>query len=204
MLNNLGAKLHDLRKQNNMTLEEVGNAVGVGKSTVRKWETGEIANMRRDKISKLAEALHTTPAYLMGWDESLSVAAVRIPVLGKVAAGIPITAVENIIDYEEIPSSMAETGEYVALQIKGSSMEPRMFEGDIVIVKVQPTVDSGEVAVVIINGNEATVKKVQLRPDGIVLQPFNSAYDPMFYTNEDIESIPVRIFGKVVECRQKY
>ena len=204
MLNNLGAKLHDLRKQNNMTLEEVGNAVGVGKSTVRKWETGEIANMRRDKISKLAEALHTTPAYLMGWDESLSVAAVRIPVLGKVAAGIPITAVENIIDYEEIPSSMAETGEYVALQIKGSSMEPRMFEGDVVIVKVQPTVDSGEVAVVIINGNEATVKKVQLRPDGIVLQPFNSAYDPMFYTNEDIESIPVRIFGKVVECRQKY
>lgn len=204
MLNNLGAKLHDLRKQNNMTLEEVGNAVGVGKSTVRKWETGEIANMRRDKISKLAEALHTTPAYLMGWDESLSVAAVRIPVLGKVAAGIPITAVENIIDYEEIPSSMAETGEYVALQIKGSSMEPRMFEGDIVIVKVQPTVDSGEVAVVIINGNEATVKKVQLRPDGIVLQPFNSSYDPMFYTNEDIERIPVRIFGKVVECRQKY
>lgn len=204
MLNNLGAKLHDLRKQNNMTLEEVGNAVGVGKSTVRKWETGEIANMRRDKISKLAEALHTTPAYLMGWDESFSVSAVRVPVLGKVAAGIPITAVENIIDYEEIPSSMAETGEYVALQIKGSSMEPRMFEGDVVIVKVQPTVDSGEVAVVIINGNEATVKKVQLRSDGIVLQPFNSAYDPMFYTNEDIESIPVRIFGKVVECRQKY
>ena len=204
MLNNLGAKLHDLRKQNNMTLEEVGNAVGVGKSTVRKWETGEIANMRRDKISKLAEALHTTPAYLMGWDESLSVAAVRVPVLGKVAAGIPITAVENIIDYEEIPSSMAETGEYVALQIKGSSMEPRMFEGDVVIVKVQPSVDSGDVAVVIVNGNEATVKKVQLRPDGIVLQPFNSAYDPMFYTNEDIESVPVRIFGKVVECRQKY
>ena len=204
MLNNLGAKLHDLRKQNNMTLEEVGNAVGVGKSTVRKWETGEIANMRRDKISKLAEALHTTPAYLMGWDESLSVAAVRIPVLGKVAAGIPITAVENIIDYEEIPSSMAETGEYVALQIKGSSMEPRMFEGDIVIVKVQPSVDSGDVAVVIVNGNEATVKKVQLRPGGIVLQPFNSSYDPMLYTNEDIENIPVRIFGKVVECRQKY
>lgn len=204
MLNNLGAKLHDLRKQNNMTLEEVGNAVGVGKSTVRKWETGEIANMCRDKISKLAEALHTTPAYLMGWDESLSVAAVRIPVLGKVAAGIPITAVENIIDYEEIPSSMAETGEYVALQIKGSSMEPRMFEGDVVIIKVQPSVDSGDVAVVIINGNEATVKKVQLRPDGIVLQPFNSSYDPMLYTNEDIENVPVRIFGKVVECRQKY
>lgn len=79
-----------------------------------------------------------------------------------------------------------------------------MFEGDVVIIKVQPTVDSGEVAVVIINGSEATVKKVQLRSDGILLQPFNSSYDPMFYTNEDIERIPVRIFGKVVECRQKY
>lgn len=68
-MNNLGSKIYELRKQNNMTLEEVGEIVGVGKSTVRKWETGEIANMRRDKISKLAEALHTTPAYLMGWPE---------------------------------------------------------------------------------------------------------------------------------------
>lgn len=124
MLNNLGAKLHDLRKQNNMTLEEVGNAVGVGKSTVRKWETGEIANMRRDKISKLAEALHTTPAYLMGWDESLSVAAVRIPVLGKVAAGIPITAVENIIDYEEIPSSMAEPANTLRSRLRAAAWSP--------------------------------------------------------------------------------
>ncbi|MBQ2302259.1 MAG: helix-turn-helix transcriptional regulator [Oscillospiraceae bacterium] len=68
-MNNLGSKIYELRKQNNMTLEEVGEIVGVGKSTVRKWETGEIANMRRDKIAKLAEALHTTPAYLMGWNE---------------------------------------------------------------------------------------------------------------------------------------
>jgi transcriptional regulator with XRE-family HTH domain len=68
-MNNLGSKIYELRKQNNMTLEEVGSIVGVGKSTVRKWETGEIANMRRDKIAKLAEALHTTPAYLMGWNE---------------------------------------------------------------------------------------------------------------------------------------
>ena len=68
-MNNLGSKIYELRKQNNMTLEEVGEIVGVGKSTGRKWETGEIANMRRDKIAKLAEALHTTPAYLMGWNE---------------------------------------------------------------------------------------------------------------------------------------
>jgi transcriptional regulator with XRE-family HTH domain len=70
MSNNFGSKIYELRKKNNMTLEEVGSIVGVGKSTVRKWETGEIANMRRDKIAKLAEALHTTPAYLIGWDES--------------------------------------------------------------------------------------------------------------------------------------
>lgn len=199
-----GAKLKNIRLAMKLSQDEFAKKLNTTKQVISRYETEQ----RTPKISiaqEYADILGVSLYDLI--DNNIdfsSVSAVRIPVLGKVAAGIPITAVENIIDYEEIPSSMAETGEYVALQINGSSMEPRMFEGDVVIVKVQPTVDSGEVAVVIINGNEATVKKVQLRPDGIVLRPFNSAYDPMFYTNEDIERIPVRIFGKVVECRQKY
>ena len=136
----MNEKIRYLRKLNGLTLEEVGSAVGVGKSTVRKWENGDIENMRRDKIASLAAALHTTPAYLMGWEEDESTAAsspraVRVPVLGRVAAGLPITAVENILDYEEIPHSLAATGEFVALQIKGQSMEPRIYEGDVVIVR---------------------------------------------------------------------
>ena len=99
---------------------------------------------------------------------------------------------------------MASSGEYVALKIQGSSMEPRMFEGDVVIVRVQSSVEHGEVAVVMVDGGEATVKKVQFQSSGILLQPFNPSYDPIFYSNEEIEKLPVRIFGKVVECRQKY
>lgn len=201
----MNEKIRYLRKLNGLTLEEVGSAVGVGKSTVRKWENGDIENMRRDKIASLAAALHTTPAYLMGWEEEEAVpAAVKIPVLGKVAAGLPITAVENIIDYEEIPSSLAASGEFVALQIKGQSMEPRIYEGDVVIVRVQPTAETGDLAVVIVNGDEATVKKVKFLPEGILLQPFNPTYQPFFYSKADIENKPVRIFGKVVELRAKF
>ena len=205
----MNEKIRYLRKLNGLTLEEVGSAVGVGKSTVRKWENGDIENMRRDKIASLAAALHTTPAYLMGWEEDESAAssspnAVKIPVLGRVAAGLPITAVENILDYEEIPHSLAATGEFVALQIKGQSMEPRIYEGDIVIVRVQPTAETGDLAVVIVNGDEATVKKIKILPEGILLQPFNPAYQPFFYSKTDIENKPVRIFGKVVELRAKF
>ena len=205
----MNEKIRYLRKLNGLTLEEVGSAVGVGKSTVRKWENGDIENMRRDKIASLAAALHTTPAYLMGWEEDESTAtsspnAVKIPVLGRVAAGLPITAVENILDYEEIPHSLAATGEFVALQIKGQSMEPRIYEGDVVIVRVQPTAETGDLAVVIVNGDEATVKKIKILPEGILLQPFNPAYQPMFYSCSDIENKPVRIFGKVIELRAKF
>lgn len=200
-----GDILNILRKRDNLTQKELAQKLGISLSSISMYERGK-REPDFETLEAIADYFNVNMNFLLGKEPISSgrISAVRIPVLGKVAAGIPITAVENIIDYEEIPSSIAETGEYVALQIKGSSMEPRMFEGDVVIVKVQPSVDSGDVAVVIVNGNEATVKKVQLRPDGIVLQPFNSSYDPMLYTNEDIENIPVRIFGKVVECRQKY
>ena len=162
---NTGQKIKILREQLNLTLEQVGNIVGVGKSTVRKWETGEIANMRRDKIAALAKALHTTPAYLMDWKEETDkneplAKGVTIPVLGYVRAGYPIYAEENIIDYEEISNAMAAKGEFFGLRVCGISMEPQIFEGDIVIVRKQPDIESGEIAVVLVNGSDGTVKKV--------------------------------------------
>lgn len=129
---------------------------------------------------------------------------IHIPVLGRVAAGIPIDAIEEIIDWEDISADMAAGGaEYFGLQIKGDSMEPKISDGDIVIVRKQPDVDSGEIAVVLVNGDDATVKRVKKSAAGITLISNNPAYDPMFYSNEDIEKLPVAILGRVVELRAK-
>lgn len=130
---------------------------------------------------------------------------VQIPVLGYVRAGVPLDAVEEILDWEEIHPSMAETGDFFALKIKGDSMEPRITEGDVVIVREQPDVESGEVAIVLVNGDDATVKKLVKYENGsIALVAFNPAYQPMLFTPEQIESLPVRVIGKVVELRGKF
>ena len=113
-------------------------------------------------------------------------------------------AVEYIIDYEEISEDMARQGEFFALQIKGDSMEPKISDGDVVIVRKQPDIESGETAIVLVNGDEATIKKVQKFTGGINLIPSNPAYDVMTFTNEQIEKLPVRILGKVVELRAKF
>lgn len=204
----IGDIIRNRRAELGLTLEEVGNAVGVGKSTVRKWESGLISNMRRDRIEALADVLHISPVMLItGQDAAagtLSSRAALIPVLGRVVAGIPLEAVEEILDWEEIPQAMAETGAYFALQVKGDSMEPRMKEGDVVIVRQQEDVENGETAIVLVNGEEATVKRIKKVSGGIQLLPTNPAYDPLYYSAEEIETLPVRIIGKVVELRGKF
>lgn len=129
---------------------------------------------------------------------------VRIPVLGRVVAGIPIEAIEEIIDWEEIPQKLAASGKFFALRVCGHSMEPRILEGDVVIVRQQEDVDSGDIAIVMVNGDEATVKRVKKQEDGITLIATNtSVYEPHFYSNQEIRDLPVRILGKVVELRGK-
>ena len=129
---------------------------------------------------------------------------VRIPVLGRVAAGIPIEAITDVDDWEEIPESMAKTGEYFALRITGNSMEPRMLDGDVVIVKRQSDVDNGDVAVVLVNGNDATVKQITKSETGLTLIGWNLAvYTPRTYNKKECRELPVSILGKVVEIRGK-
>ena len=217
----IGQKIKTLREEKGMTLEELGNKVGVGKSTVKKWETGMIANMRRDKIAKVASALETSPAYLMGWDQndlttsgvdssnenitdSNHSKAVTIKVLGRVAAGIPFEAVENIIDTEEISEEMAKTGEFFGLKIHGDSMEPKFSEGDVVIVRKQEDAESGDIIIATVNGTDATCKRLRKYRDGIELVSTNPSYEPMFFSAEEIEKKPVRIIGRVVELRAKF
>ena len=198
----------NLRKDNDLTQGELAKKLGVAPSTVGMYERGQ-REPDFETLEKIADYFKVNMNTLLGKGDALdrvgnSIVGTKIPVLGKVAAGIPITAVENILDYEEISSEMAASGDYVALKIQGSSMEPRMYDGDVVIVRVQSTVEHGEIAVVMVDGSEATVKKVQFLSNGILLQPFNPSYEPIFYSKEEAEKLPVRIFGKVVECRQKY
>lgn len=195
--------LRKLRKEQNLTQMELAKKLGVAPSTVGMYERGE-REPDFSTLEKISTFFTVSMNTLLGKDEILRKTGVKIPVLGKVAAGIPITAVENILDYEEITGDMAASGEYVCLRIAGSSMEPRMYDGDIVVVRIQNTIEHGEIAVVLVDGNEATVKKVQFQKDGILLQPFNPNFEPLFYSNSEIANLPVTIFGKVVECRQKY
>ncbi len=180
--------------------------MGVGKSTVRKWETGDIANMKIDKVEKLAKALKVSANQLLGVleQEDQVSGRVKIPVLGKVAAGIPLSAVQEILDYEEISPETAAKGEYFALQINGDSMEPRMCRGDVVIVRCQQDVENGEIAVVLVGNEDATCKKIVKQTNGISLVSLNPSYPPMFYTNEEISALPVTILGKMVELRAKF
>ena len=203
--------LSQRRKELNMTMKQVADKVGVSEGTISRWESGKIADMRRDKIMAYAQALNISPAIIMGWDnvdssstsESIR-AGKRIPVLGSVAAGIPIDAIEYVLDWEDISEDMAKTGEFFGLRIKGDSMQPRIVEGDVVIVRQQPDADSGDVVIVQVNGDKATCKRLAKYSSGISLISFNPAYEPMNYTNEQIEQLPVTIIGKVVENRQKY
>lgn len=129
--------------------------------------------------------------------------SIRIPVLGRVAAGIPIEAITDIDDYEEISPEMAKNGQYIALRIHGRSMEPRMCENDIIIVRLQNDVESGDIAVVFVNGGDATCKKIKKLQDGIMLISTNHEYDTMYYTNKQVKDLPIKILGKVVEIRVK-
>ena len=204
--------LSQRRKELNLTMKQVADKVGVSEGTISRWESGKIADMRRDKIMAYAQALNISPAVIMGWDDVAPSSSVqknsrlgkRIPVLGRVAAGIPIDAIEDVLDWEDISEDMSKTGEFFGLRIRGDSMQPRMVEGDVVIVRWQPDAESGDVVIVQVNGDQATCKRLAKYASGISLISFNPAYAPMNFTNEEIEALPVTIIGKVVENRQKY
>ena len=177
----------------------------VNQTAVSQWERG-VTIPSPPLLLKLSQLYGVSTDYLLGKDSSAPDSkGVKVPVLGDVAAGIPIEAVENIVDYEEIDTIMASTGKYYGLRIKGSSMEPRIREGDVVIVRQQEDADTGDTAVVLVNGDSATVKRIKKEPDGgLWLLPNNPAYEPQHYSPAEVAETPVRIIGKVVELRAKF
>ena len=199
-------QLKTLRENKGLSQSQLASDFGISQGTVGNWESGT-REPSFETISKLANYFDVSVDYLLGRDDDYSETspnAKKIPVLGNVAAGLPISAVENILDYEEISEDLAHTGEFFGLRIQGNSMEPKISEGDVVIVRQQEDVESGQIAIVLINGDDATCKKLVKHDNGISLVSYNPAHPPMFFTPEEIESKPIRIIGRVVELRAKF
>lgn len=198
--------LRKLRTEKGLTLQQVADYVGLQKAAIYKYEHGLIVNPKRSLIEKLATLFQVSPSYLLGVTDEQhpqSVTSVRIPILGRVVAGIPLEAITDIEGYEEITPKMASLGEYFALKIKGHSMEPQILDNDVVICKCQSDVESGDIAIILVNGDEATCKQIKKSPEGVTLIGFNPVvYPPHFYSNKEIEELPVNVIGKVVELRR--
>lgn len=191
-----------------MKQADLAKQLNVRQNTVSTWETGR-SEPDFATLQKMAEIFDTTIDYILGNSNERvpqrTTGVAKIPVLGSIPAGIPLEAIEDIVDWEEIPQAMCAGGkEYFALKVKGDSMWPDYLEGDIVIVKKTPTCESGDVCAVYVNGYDATLKRVKFSEAGeLTTIPINPSYPPRTYTPEEIRSLPVSIAGVVVELRRK-
>lgn len=198
-------RLKKLLTEHELTQHQLSKILNVSESTVGKWIL-EKSLPRMGVIQKLSEYFNVPKSYFLERQddpEKSITKGVRIPILGRVVAGIPLEAITDIEGYEEITPKMASLGEYFALRIKGHSMEPQILDSDIVICKCQSDVESGDIAIILVNGDEATCKQIKKSPEGVTLIGFNPlVYPPHFYSNKEIEELPVNVIGKVVELRR--
>lgn len=205
------------------TRSEICKDLHVAYSTFSDWVNGK-KYPRIDKIELMAKYFGVTKADLVESRTSTPTptytlppskpegsvmipipGGYKVPVLGRVVAGVPLTAIREILDWEEIPERLGRTGEIFGLEIRGQSMEPTLYEGDVVLVRQQPEVENGEMAIVLINGDDATVKEIKESSNGLLLIGHNTAvYTPHFYTAEEVCNLPIQILGKVVELRRKF
>lgn len=177
---------------------------GAGKSLISQIESrGVVPSIM--KIQLLADYLGVTVSDLLGERTPTRGDVLRIPVLGTIPAGVPLEAIEDILDWEELPAAWGDGGrEYFALRVQGDSMYPSYLEGDTVILRKQDTCDSGDDCAVLVNGQDATLKEVRIRENGgLELRPRNPAYPPKLYDPADVQNLPVTILGVVVELRRK-
>lgn len=204
----LGGRIRSFREKSGYTQEDLARKLGTTKQTIYKYENGIVTNIPLTRIEQLALALNVSVDSLMGWTSgtthSLEKGSLRIPVLGRIPAGVPLEAIEEVIDWEEISPDMARGGkQYFALQIKGDSMEPEYLDGDVIIVLKQEDAETGEDVVVMVNGYDATFKRISKVEDGIILRPINPKYEPMPFSAADIQNFPVKVLGVCVELRRK-
>ena len=207
--------LKSLRAMKCISQAKLADVFGFTQQAVGRWEQGQ-STPDYNTLVKLSNFFNVSTDYLLGRSDSPTGSysadigspskekTIRIPILRRVAAGNPIGAIEEIIGWEEIPKKLAAGSTCFALRVCGRSMEPRILAGDTVIIRQQPDVDSGDIAVVLVGGEEATVKRVKKQKDGIILVATNTTvYEPHFYSNQEIKDLPIQILGKVVEVRYK-
>ena len=199
-------RLRELRQTMGLTQGELAQQMGIPQNTLSTYETGR-HEPDYELLKKFADFFDVTTDYLLGHEHaSKAMPVIRIPVLGSIPAGIPLEAIEEILDWEGIPQEMARGGkEYFALRVSGDSMYPKILDGDTVIVRRQPVCESGQDCVVYVNGDDATLKTVRLHEDGrLTIQPVNPNYAPRTFTAKEVHDLPVTIAGVVVELRRKF
>jgi len=198
--------LKKARERTGLNQKQFAESLQMSQQRYQQYESGK-REPDNETLIALAKALSVTANYLLDIPEAGDAAqiAIRIPVLGSIPAGIPIEAIEDVLDYEDVPANWAIGGlEYFALKIKGDSMAPKYLENDVVIFLKSDDCENGSECAVMVNSDEATFKKVIKQNDGIVLQPLNTEeYEPVFYSNDDIENLPVRVIGIAEEIRRK-
>lgn len=215
----LGEIIKNYRTTHGMSMDAFSEKSGISKAYISLLEKNRHPKTGKEIAPSIQSIKQAAQGMYMSFDDLFALLdgkvsidepkidtapkSITINVLGRVAAGIPIEAMENIIDTEEISLEMARTGEFFGLQIHGDSMEPRIYDGDVVIVRQQEDAESGEIVIALVNGSDATCKRLIKYAQGIHLMSLNSKYEPMTFTNEEIEEKPVKIIGKVVELRGK-
>lgn len=211
---------------NNMRPIDLANKTNISKAQICNYLKGTY-KAKQDKLYVIAKILNVNEAWLMGYDVDMdrewfeekepseltidnaryietTTKTIKIPLLGKVPAGIPIEAVEDLLGYEEIPMSMLKGGnDYFALKIEGDSMYPEYMSGDTIIVRQQSDCCSGDDCVVMVNGDDATFKRVIKQEKSIILKPLNNQYEPYVFSEYDIMTKPVKIIGIAIEVRRR-
>lgn len=186
---------------NNKDRNEVARDLNIPYSTLADWYNGN-KYPRIDKIQLLADYFNIKKSDLVENRNNILKKS-RIPVLGRIPAGIPIEMIEDVIDYEDISEEMLKGDrEYFGLKVSGDSMMPKYLDRDVLIVQKTNDCESGQDCIVMVNGDDGTFKRVIKNKDGIILQPLNPNYEIKFYSNDEIEKLPIKILGVVKEIRR--
>lgn len=187
----------------NLSQADVIKSMKLSQSTFSDWYTGKKIP-RMNMVTSLAEFFNVPLSSLLEENNEQTTQSNRIPVFRRIPAGIPIELIEDVVDYEELSSSyFVGDKEYFGVKVDGNSMYPKYLSGDVLIVQKQNDCESGQDCIVMVNSNDGTFKRVLKKSNGIALQPLNPDYEPIFYNNNEVESLPVKILGVVIEIRRK-